>query len=148
MFLGQFFLWDPRATAAVARAHGFESRDSGPKTGIYDDADIDDDFIAIHHYLKWFKFGFTRTFDNLSLEIRNGRLTRERALETIRDRGDDTPWSDIAKFCEYVGMSQNRFFEIAESFRNLDIWSQDGDVWTLDGFLLPDWPWELDDQSQ
>ena len=30
--------------------------------------------------MKWYKFGFTRLFDNLSLEIRNGRMTRDEAL--------------------------------------------------------------------
>ena len=38
-------------------------------------------------YLKWYKFGFTRLFDNLSLEIRNGRLTRDEAIEIVRARG-------------------------------------------------------------
>ena len=57
----------------------------------YDFADIDDDFISLHHWLKWHKFGFTRTFDNLSLEIRNERLTREQAVAVVRDRGDETP---------------------------------------------------------
>ena len=53
-------------------------------------ADIDDDFISIHHWLKWYKFGFTRLFDNLSLEIRNGRMTREQAIRhRARNRGRD-----------------------------------------------------------
>ena len=43
-------------------------------------ADIDDEFlITIHHWMKWYKFGFTRLWDNLSLEIRNGKLTRKKA---------------------------------------------------------------------
>ena len=46
------------------------------KTGFYNFADIDDNLISIHHWLKWYKFGFTRSFDNLSIEIRNGRFDR------------------------------------------------------------------------
>ena len=49
-----------------------------PKTGFYDFADIDDDLISIHHYLKIiFKYGFSRMYDNLSLEIRNKRISRK-----------------------------------------------------------------------
>ena len=68
------------ATRRIAAEHGFVANTSGPRTGLYDYADIDDDFISIHHWLKWYKFGFTRLFDNLSLEIRNGRITREAAV--------------------------------------------------------------------
>src|SRR5579859_1709363 len=53
VFLGEFFRWDPEESLRVALAHGFKRREVGPKTGFYDYADIDDDFISIHHWLKW-----------------------------------------------------------------------------------------------
>ncbi|NJL56506.1 N-acetyl sugar amidotransferase, partial [bacterium] len=118
IFLGYYFPWDVELSLQVAIAHGFQ-RASTARTGYYNYADIDDDFISIHHWLKWYKFGFTRTFDNLSLEIRNGRLSREEAIAILRDRGDETPHEDIAKFCDFVGISAAHFFEIAERFRNL-----------------------------
>jgi N-acetyl sugar amidotransferase len=141
VFLGHYFAWDPERSLAVARAHGFASRAEGPRTGHYDYADIDDDFISIHHWLKWYKFVFTRTFDNLSLEIRNGRLTRAQAVEIVRRRGDETPREDIDAFCAFVGMARRRFAEIAESFRNPAVWTRRDGVWVIDGFLVPDWKW-------
>ena len=141
VFLGYYFEWDPETSLTVARAHGFRARNGRPKTGYYDYADIDDDFISVHHYLKWYKFGFTRTYDNLSLEIRNGRMTREEAVQTIRDRGDETPLEDIDKLCEFVGITKERFFEVIERFRNPDIWVQRDGKWVIDGFLIDDWEW-------
>ena len=141
VFLGWFFNWDPELTASVAREHGFRESDAGPKTGLYDYADIDDEFISIHHWIKWLKFGFTRTWDNLSLEIRNGRLTREQAIDQLRGRVDEVPHSDIAAFCDYVGIGEDRFFEIVERFRNPEIWTRAGDTWQIEGFLIEDWPW-------
>lgn len=141
IFLGMFFQWDPQETFDVARAHGFEA-DASPRTGAYAYADVDDDFISIHHWLKWYKFGFTRVWDNLSLEIRNGRMTRERAVELTRELGDQTPREDIAAFCRYVGIGEGRFHAIAERFRNRDIWTERDGVWRIDGFLIDDWPWE------
>lgn len=141
VFLGYYLSWDPTATFAVAQQHGFVSEQSGARTGYYDFADIDDDFISIHHWMKWYKFGFTRLFDNLSLEIRNGRITRDRAIDIIRTTGDQTPLGDIAKFCTFAGISEKEFFAIAETFRNHDIWSLDGGVWKLRDFLIPDWSW-------
>ncbi|MCX7307272.1 MAG: N-acetyl sugar amidotransferase, partial [Afipia sp.] len=60
VFLGYYLEWDPEETRKVAAQHGFAADTKGPRTGLYDYADIDDDFISIHHWLKWYKFGFTR----------------------------------------------------------------------------------------
>ena len=141
VFLGYYFPWDPENTLRVAVDHGFRANPAGAKTGYYDYADIDDDFISIHHYLKWYKFGFTRTFDNLSLEIRNGRMSREEAIAIIRDRGDETPREDIDKFCVFADITREDFFNVIEKFRNTDVWLNRDGVWMIDGFLVPDWDW-------
>jgi len=141
VFLGYYFHWDPQETFDIASANGFSGSEAGPKTGYYDFADIDDEFISIHHFLKWYKFGITRTFDNLSIEIRNGRITRETAIEVIVKQGDITPHRDIRRFCQFTGITEKRFFEIIEHFRNLDIWSKQNDTWMIKNFLIEDWNW-------
>ena len=141
IFLGYYFPWDPEVSLAVAAKHGFQRRAEGPKTGYYDYADIDDDFVSVHHYLKWYKFGFTRLFDNLSLEIRNGRMRREEAVNVVRATGDQTPYEDIDRFCAFAGIARQAFFDMCEPFRNPDVWTHKGGVWTIDGFLIPDWTW-------
>ena len=141
IFLGYYFQWDPETSLAVAKEHGFQASKEGAKTGYYDYADIDDDFISIHHYLKWHKFGFTRMFDNLSLEIRNGRMTREQAVQIIKERGDDTPHEDIAKFCEFVGITKEKIFQVIEKFRNQKIWTKKNGTWMINDFLIQDWKW-------
>jgi N-acetyl sugar amidotransferase len=142
IFMGYYFPWDPTETHRIAMEHGFRGRSEGPRTGYYDFADVDDDFISIHHWMKWYKFGFTRLFDNLSLEIRNKRMTRKQALEIIRQKGDQTPYADIDKFCAFAGLSQKRFFKITERFRNPGVWQRRMDgVWAIPGFLIKDWKW-------
>ena len=142
VFLGYYFRWDPETSLQVARAHGFRPRGEGPKTGYYDYADIDDNFISIHHYLKWYKFGFTRTNDHLSLEIRNGRMTRARAVQVLLERGDETPREDIARFCDFVGITGRHFFEVIERFRNQAIWHRRNGTWMIEDFLISDWSWD------
>jgi N-acetyl sugar amidotransferase len=140
VFLGYYFPWDPEATLAVAAAHGFR-RAERAKTGYYDYADIDDEFISVHHWFKWYKFGFTRLFDNLSLEIRNGRMTRDAALDIVRRRGDDTPHDDISAMCRFLGMDMDRFFAVAERFRNQAVWRKRDGAWTIPNFIVADWDW-------
>lgn len=142
IFLGYYFTWDPETSLEVASAHGFERNPTGPKLGLYDFADIDDDFISVHHHIKWYKFGFTRLFDNLALEIRNGRITREEAIEIIRQRGDETPQEDIDRFCQFIEIEQERFLEIVERFRNPKVWRRDEGVWKIDNFLVAEWRWQ------
>ena len=142
VFLGYYFPWDPQTSLSVAAAHGFKFDAGAARTGYYDYADIDDDFISLHHWMKWYKFGFTRLFDNLSLEIRNGRMTRARALEIIREEGDTTPHADIDRFCAFAGLSRERFFAIAETFRNPAVWQRRNDgTWHIPGFIVEDWGW-------
>ena len=146
IFLGMFFPWDPQEVYEVARRHGFEA-ESAPRIGTYDYADIDDDFISIHHAIKWFKFGFTRDWDNLSLEIRNGRITRDDAIATVRRLGDRMPYDDIRKLCDYLGISEDRFFEMVEPFRNREIWKHEDGAWRIEDFLIPDWDWTQERSS-
>jgi len=143
IFLGYYLQWDPEEARRVADAHGFRAETTGPRTGFYNFADIDDDFISIHHWMKWYKFGFTRLFDNLSLEIRNGRLSRERAISIVRQIGEQRPRADIAKFCTFARYPEERFFATAERFRNREIWQQRPDgTWWMPDFLVEDWDWE------
>jgi N-acetyl sugar amidotransferase len=141
VFLGYYLPWDPETSLQAATAHGFSYDTGGARTGYYDYADIDDDFISIHHWLKWYKFGFTRLFDNLSIEIRNNRMTRIQALEIIRRRGDQTPYADIEKFCAFCKISISKFFGISERFRNPEVWVCDSGVWKIRNFLIDDWEW-------
>ena len=117
-----FFHWDPQITYQISKKHGFIAAEK-PKTGFYNYADIDDSFlITIHHWMKWYKFGFTRLWDNLSIEIRNGRISREDAIDIIKNVGNEQPRKEINLFCKYLGINQLVFFEIASKFRNQNIW--------------------------
>ena len=145
VFLGQFFEWDPREVFEQAKRHGFKSSDT-IKTGIYDFADIDDQFlITIHHWMEWYKFGFTRTWDNLSLEIRAGRITRKEAIEIINQNGPEFPIQEIKMFCDYVEISLDRFWEICDSYRNKKIWKKINDKWIIKDFLIEDFNWNLNE---
>ena len=141
IFLGFYLPWDPRESLRTAKANGFKARTAGPKIGYYNYADIDCDFISVHHYFKWLKFGFTRLFDNLSIEIRNGRMAREEALRIIARTGPQVPHEDIRKLCGFLGISLGDFRRIEERFRNRKIWSKDNGRWMIKDFIIKGWEW-------
>ena len=141
VFLGSFFKWNSFENARVAAERGFKSDASHLKTGTWDFADIDCRFISLHHFLKWYKFGITRSFDNLSVQIRMGMTTREEAIEIVRQKGWEAPNEDIKAFCAFQGLPEEWFWRVCESFRNPAIWRRDSDVWKIPGFLIEDWSW-------
>ena len=112
VFLGYYFEWSPKKIFDISKKFGFKSAKK-PKTGFYKFADIDDAFlITIHHLMKWYKFGFTREWDNLSIEIRNKKKTRDQALKIISEKGLTLPQKEINKFCKYIGITKKIIYKL------------------------------------
>ncbi len=143
IFLGYYFKWDPKKIFNISKKFGFKPAIK-PKTGYYSFADIDDEFfITIHHWLKWYKYGFTRLWDNLSIEIRNGRLSRKEAIKIIKKKSNEFPVQEIKKFCDYLEISVKKFLVITERFRNKKIWFKDKNgIWKIRNFLINKWKWK------
>ena len=141
IFLGDFIKWDPKKVYQEVKKAGFKESKKA-KTGLYNFADLDDDFISIHHYLKWYKFGFTRLFDNLSIEIRNKRLNRSEAIKIIKLNKTIKPISDIKKFCKFVNISVKQFEKIINKFRNQTIWKKNKKgIWYIKNFIVTNYLW-------
>jgi N-acetyl sugar amidotransferase len=140
IFLGSFIQWDPVKIYNFSKKIGFKQNNKA-KTGIYKFADVDDDFISIHHWMKWYKFGITRDFDNLSIEIREGRISRNKAIDILKKKKNYLPLRDINKFCKYANIDKKIFFIIAERFRNKNIWKKKKNKWKINNFLIENWKW-------
>jgi hypothetical protein len=80
-------------------------------------------------------------FDNLSIEIRNGRLTYDEALEIIKITGIQEPVEDIEKLCKFLSIPTSEFYKIIETFRNTDIWKKENSKWVIEGFPVKNWNW-------
>lgn len=137
IFLGCYLPWDAAQNIAISTQYGFLSREAGPIMGLYDHADLDCMNIVIHHYFKWLKFGFNRITDHGCNEIRKGRMTRDEAIELVKQYdGCKPPREYIHAFCQQIDITEEYFWEIAERFRNLDIWQQDSNgEWYIAGWI-------------
>jgi len=141
IFLGSFIKWNSIKILKKVESYGFKYIKNEGKVGAWDFADIDCDFISLHHYLKWHKFGMTRTFDNLSVQIRYGMISRLKAIEIIKKKGDQTPYKDIKVFCKFVGKPESWFWKVCEKFRNKNIWYKEKKLWKIKNFIIPNWKW-------
>jgi hypothetical protein len=94
-----------------------------------------------HDYLKFVKFGYGRCSDHASKDIRLGLINRGEAVSLVRKHDDVRP-GDIARWCSYVGMSQEDFDAIADTFRDPRVW------WMVDGKWCKQHIWENEPLAQ
>jgi len=135
LFLGMYQEWEPGDIAKKSQSVGFEWAEN-PVLGLHPFVGVDCDFRVVHHFMKWYKFGLTKLWDNLAIEIREGRMSRRDAIEYLKSNTEQIPRKEIGSFCEYLNISEEEFFEIAESHRNLDIWEKDiTGKWTIPEFI-------------
>ncbi|MBI4120096.1 MAG: N-acetyl sugar amidotransferase [Parcubacteria group bacterium] len=113
--------------AEFSIAHGLEvRRDSPENTGnYYDFESLDNDFMLVNQMLKYFKYGFGRTTDQLSEAIRLGLASREKAIAIARRYDGNCSDKYIKRFCDYIGITMKEFWRVADSYRNRKIWEKD-----------------------
>ena len=87
---------------------------------------------GIHDYMKFVKFGYGRGSDHASKDIRTGYMTRDEGIEMVRRYDHVKPRRDLERWLEYVGMTENEFDEIADSFRDPRVWRRENGEWVKD----------------
>ena len=106
---------------------GLAIRDESPEeTGeMYKFEALDEDFVIINQALKYFKFGFGKVTDHVSEAVRLGLMTRKEAIELVKKYDGKCGDKFIKRFCNYLGISEKKFWKVAESYRNKNIWEKD-----------------------
>jgi N-acetyl sugar amidotransferase len=78
-----------------------------------------------HDYLKYVKFGYGRGTDHACKDIRAGKLTRADGIEMVRRYDHVKPMKDLTRWLHYVGMTEEEFDEVADTFRDPRVWARD-----------------------
>jgi len=120
--------------AEIAVAHGLVMRDDKPEDSgeVYGFECLDDDFVIVNQMLKFLKFGFGKTTEQVIEAMRWGKLNRAQAVELVSKYDGRCAERYIEAFSGYIGITVETFWEVAETFRNKDIWQKnDLGVWEL-----------------
>ncbi len=132
IYLGYYHWWDGVKHLRIAEQFGFQHRREGPLAGnilAYDN--IDEKTCEVHIWFKFLKFGFWRPTDQACYQIWNGRMSREEAVELVREKQYEFPHDYYREFLDYHEITEDEFWETAERFRNQDIWHRVGNDWRL-----------------
>jgi N-acetyl sugar amidotransferase len=87
---------------------------------------------GIHDYLKFVKIGYGRGTDHSCKDIRAGIMTRDQGIEMVRRYDHVKPRRDLTRWLGYVGMSEEEFDSVCDSFRDPRVWRVENGRWVKD----------------
>lgn len=128
LFLGYFEKWDSMRNTEVCCNLGWNKNPSGPIEGAFNDIEnLDCKWIGgLHDYMKFIKYGFGRATDQLCIEIRAGRMTRDQAIDALAETDEGTiPWKYVPDFLKYLDISREEFLGNLDKFTNKMIFQRD-----------------------
>jgi N-acetyl sugar amidotransferase len=127
IYLGNYVNWEANAqTDLMVEQFGFEPSPEPFERTYRRMSNLDDMHEnGAHDYLKYIKFGYGRGTDHACKDIRAGKMTRDEGIEMVRRYDAVKPMKDLTRWLEYVGMSEQEFDEIADTFRDPRVWARD-----------------------
>lgn len=120
-FLGYFWeKWSLRDNGTYAALNGLEIRDEKPweigdPMGV---TSLDEDWVTLNQMIKYLKFGFGRVTDYVNEDIRNGRMSRDQAIELTKNFDGKCSSKYIQSFCEYINITEEEFWRVIDPFVN------------------------------
>lgn len=130
IFYGYYFKWNSIEHLKIVESLGWKHLPKAWAGSWLDWENCDMRFLDIREHLKWIKYGYGRVTDQVNIYIRNGKLTREEGIKIVRER--DGKMEHKKEFCQYIGISENEFDRIRDTFVNTDILEKDDEgEWRL-----------------
>jgi hypothetical protein len=125
-WLGQFMPWDSRANAKVAMTHGMEAA-LPSKANWWSAENLDCSLTGIHDHQMYRKFAFGRLCSQISVDVRNGLISRDEALQIVEDRDGLFPeWYAgvyIEQALDHMGVTREWLTEQLDKHTNWDLFS-------------------------
>ena len=132
IYLSYYVPWNSHHNFQVAQRWGFKHLGHEyEREGSIDNYDqIDSISYLLNPYMKYLKFGHSVATDNASRWIRYGMKTREEMISYVEEIDGKLDQGIVEKFCEFVKISYEEFWQIMDKWYNKELFEQDVDgVW-------------------
>ena len=125
--------WVPQENFYYAQKHtGFTANEDGRSEGTYSKyASLDDKTDGFHFYLAFMKFGIGRCTSDAAHEIRDGHITREEGVALVKRFDGEFPKKYFPEFLDYLGITEEHFWKVIDSYRAPHLWEKVGGEWKL-----------------
>ena len=122
--------WDAYTHYEFARDNYGMSTAESRNTGTYTDfGQLDTPLYELHTYMMYLKFGFGRCLQDACIDIRHGRLTREKAVELVKKYDGEYPEKSIPVFLDYYEMTKEEFDAVLDRHANKDLFEKENGIW-------------------
>jgi len=130
LHLSNYIKWEANEHSQLVRdKYGFEVSDDKFDRTYRTMSNLDDIHEnGVHDYMKWIKLGYGRCTDHATKDIRAGLLAREEAIKLVQ-KYDPVKPGDLKRWLEYVGMNEDDFDAIADTFRDPRVWRNENGKW-------------------
>lgn len=113
--LGSYIPWDVKKQVEIIKAElGWEEDLNAGIPPQYAYEKVECQMQGIRDYLRYIKRGYGRTTHLATIDIRNGRLTRDKALK-LADKYDGKRPQSLPHFLEMLALTESEFNNIAAS---------------------------------
>lgn len=131
IYLGNYVNWDGNRNAELAmRLCGWRPAQQPFERTYRTISNLDDMHEnGIHDYLKFVKFGYGRATDHACKDIRAGLMSREQGIEMVRKYDHVKPRRDLERWLAYVGMTEDEFDHVCDTFRDPRVWRVENGQW-------------------
>ena len=143
IYLSNYIKWDPIGnTELMIKKYGFKISTKKYQRTYRRASNLDDIHEnGIHDYMKYIKFGFGRCSDHATKDIRLNQLTRKKGLSLVKKMDHVVP-SDLSRWLKYVGWSKDKFFMVADTFRDPNVW------WIKNGYWHKQCVWGKEEKFE
>jgi len=127
IYLSYFMPWNSYDNYLFAKSRGFKDLEGEwDRTHHAENFDqIDSYAYLVHSWMKYPKFGHASATDYAARYIRYGKLTREQAIQIVKERDHNLDEKSIEDFCNFLGYSREQFNTIINKFYNKELFVMD-----------------------
>jgi len=126
IYLGYFLSWNSFTNYDLAKTKGFHDlTHEWKRTHHIEQFDqVDSAAYLVHPWLKYPKFGHATATDYASRMIRYGMLSRDEAVNLVKEHDHALDPRTVREFCGFLGYTEQDFWAIIDTLYNTDIFEK------------------------
>jgi len=131
-YLGYYLKWVPQECYYYAVENcGFQANPER-SVGTYSKYDsLDDRIDGFFYFTSHIKFGIGKATTDAVQEIRTHHLTREDGVALVRRFDGEFPGKYAKEIFDYLGITEEHFWEVIDRFRSPHLWKRENGAWKL-----------------
>lgn len=131
-YLGYYLKWNPQENYYYSAENAGFSTNTERTEGSYSKySSFDDRIDPFHYYTSFIKFGIGRATADAAQEIRNKIITREEGIALVKRYDSEFPEKYFKEFLQYMGITEERFWECIDKGRSPHLWGFRNGKWEL-----------------